>query len=227
MVSRITWEEGTLAKIKEARAKQLEAQNLMKQAQEDDKFWGEYADTLERGLALDKERYKIHPNGHQVRLPEHFRQQSTWESLRDITNSNNGLLIVSDAVTILVDAGVFESREHARNVIYSTLYSHKKDVDKVRHGIYQLRDRVIILEPSKVMQDKTDKRRIKTDIAPVVKALKEMEPQMTKNEVLSHLLNMGFDFKGKNPVKSLAMTWVKLGYHREGKQQPLVLANQM
>lgn len=191
---------------------------MLQQAQEDDKFWGEYANTLEKSLALDKERYVIHPNGHQVRLPEHFRQQSTWGSLRDIMNSNNGFLIVSDAVTTLVEASVFESREHARNVIYSTLYSHKKDVDKVRQGVYRFKNEVI-RKPIKI---KVSERIIKTDIAPVVKALKDQNPQMTKGEVLNRLLEMGFDFKGKNPSKSLAMTWVKLGYHKEGNQQSLL-----
>ena len=223
MVTRITWEEETLAKIRDARTKQQEAQNLMKQSQEDDKFWGEYADALERGLSLDRERHKIHPNGHQVRLPEHFRQQSTWKSLLDIMNANNGLLVVNDAVTILVEADVFPEREKARNVIYSTLYSHKKHIDKVRQGVYQLKEGAI-QRPIKV-QSKTKKRSIKTDIAPVVKALKEIEPQMTKNEVLNRLLEMGFDFKGKNPSKSLAMTWVKLGYHKENKQQSLLEIN--
>ncbi len=219
MVTRITWGEETLAKIRDARTRQQEAQNLIKQAQEDDKFWGEYADALEKGLALDGERHKIHPNGHQVRLPEHFRQQSTWDSLLDIMNTTNGLLVVNDAVTILVDASVFPEREKARNVIYSTLYSHKKHVDKIRQGIYQLKNNAIQRQ-NKSLANK-NRRTTKTDIAPVVKALKEKEPKITRNEVLHRLVKMGFDFKGKNPTKSLAMTWVKLGYHKEGKQQGL------
>lgn len=217
MVNGITWEEETLAKIRDARTKQKEAQNLIKQVQEDDKFWGEYADALEKGLALDRERHKIHSNGHQVRLPEHFRQQSMWDSLLDIMNTTNGLLVVNDAVTILVKAGVFPEREHTRNVIYSTLYSHKKHVDKVRQGVYQLKDNTVQIQNNSLA--KTNRRTPKTGIAPVVKGLKGLNPQMTKDEALNHLLEMGFDFKGKNPTKSLAMTWVKLGYANGEKQE--------
>ncbi len=219
MVNGITWEEGTLAKIEEARKKQKEAQNLIKQGQEDEKFWGEYADTLERGMKLDKERNKIHPNGYQSRMPEHFQQQSTWNNLLDIMKDNNGFLVVTDAVTILVNAKVFSDREHARNVIYSTLYAHKHHVSKIRGGVYQLKKEVI--HKATNTKKKSHKKRVKNDIVRIVEQLKNHNQQLTKNEVMNHLINMGFDFKGKNPSKSLSMAWVKLGYHREGKQQPL------
>lgn len=136
MVTRLTWEEETQFKIKEAKHMQEQAQLMIKKAQEDEKFWGEYLDSLEKALGLARELSKARVD---LLLPdEHFRKQSTWENLKDIMEGNNGVLVVSDAVTILVNAKVFDAREHARNVIYSTLYSHNKDVKKVRSGVYQL-----------------------------------------------------------------------------------------
>jgi hypothetical protein len=55
-------------------------------------------------------------------------------------NSNNGILVVNDAVSFLVDMKVFSDREHARNTIYSTIYNRKNELTKVREGIYQMKN---------------------------------------------------------------------------------------
>jgi hypothetical protein len=220
MVTRITWEEETLDKIKEAREKQQEARNLIKRSQDDEKFWGEYADALEKGLELERERYKIHPNGSHILQPDHFKQQSIWNSLVDIMKVNNGTLVVNNAVTFLIEAELFSEREKARNVIYSTLYSHKKHVYKIRPGVYRLGNDVV-RSRKPVGKSTTHSHRVHTNIVSVVKRLKEDNPQMTKNEVVNHLIETGFDFKGKNPPGSVNMAWVRLGYHKENRQQPL------
>jgi hypothetical protein len=223
VTGRTSWEEETLARIKEAKNKQLEAQNLIEKAQEDVQFWSEYVAALEMGLNLDKERYKMTSTSSKIHLSEHFKQQSTWENLLDLMKDNNGILIVTDAVTILVEAGAFTEREHARNVIYSTLYSHKKEMNKIRHGVYQLKGESTnaIHVPVRTRIKKHSKR-IKNDIAPLIKQLKNQNPKMTKNEVMKYLVDSGFDFKGKRPTNSLNMAWVRLGFNKEDKQQPLL-----
>jgi len=52
-----------------------------------------------------------------------------------------------------------------------------------------------------------------------VKAIKDLNPQMTKQEVLNTLTRAGFDFKGKRPTQAINITWAYLGYSKEGKQQ--------
>ena len=219
MVNGSTWEESTRARINEAKEKLLQYQDKMKQEEIEIEYWKRYISALESALNLSQ-----HQNGHKPINSELFQTQSTWNNLKLFMDANNGILIVADAVDVLVEYKIFKDREHARNVIYSTLYSHKKDVEKVRQGIYQLKEKVT----SKLIKARSKKhsQRIKTDIAQVVKQLKDENPQMTRNEVLNHLLKKGFDFKGKNPSKCLTMTWVKLGYHKEGKQQKLPLQNE-
>ncbi len=52
MVNGITWEEETLARLREARGKQKQAQETIKQAESAIKYWDEYATVLERTIQL-------------------------------------------------------------------------------------------------------------------------------------------------------------------------------
>ena len=141
MVSGITWEEDTLARAQEARAKQKQALGIIAEKQTEAKTLADYAEVLEKAVALAREQKAVTLKG-TVHMfdPEHLRAQSTWNSLLELISRNNGLLVVLDAVAMLVDAKVFRDREHARNVIYSTLYAHKNDINKVRAGMYRLKD---------------------------------------------------------------------------------------
>jgi len=207
MVNGITWQEETQARLTEARSRQ-------KQAKTEVNRWEEYADALERVLGLDKERHSINPNGHDTFDRENLRKQSTWKNLCDIMSSNNGLLVVVDAVTILVEAKVFADREHARNVIYSTLNSHKRDVQRMREGVYRLRK-----QGERVPKQKG------TGLKQVVLELKTVNPDMSKKDIKQTLVKRGFDFKGKSPGRAVHLVWITLGYakkEKEGKQQSLL-----
>lgn len=223
MTNGITWEEELLTRIREARDKQTQAQETIKQVEGDVKYWDEYATALERAMQLYREKQGIKISGRQTLDAERLRTQSTWANLVDIISANNGLLVVIDATTALVDAGVFRDREHARNVIYSTLNSHKGDVERVRRGVYQLRNRNDIKKKPTTKRSPTlQKQRVNSGIRQVVKDLKEANPQITMKEVLNHLLKTSFDFKGKNPGHAVNMAWVYWGYSKEGKQQSLL-----
>jgi len=221
MTNGITWEEETRLRLDEARDKQMQEESKLLQAQSAIQFWAQYANALEKMLELDKEKPGVSSNGNHLNT-EGMRKQSTWNNLVAIMNTNNGLLVAVDATTILVEAGVFQEREHARNVIYSTLYSHKKDVEKIREGVYRLHKRSDTNKnTAKESRTNTKKQRTISGVRQVVKDLKELNPQMTQKQVLDYLLNKGFDFKGKNPGNAVNMAWVRLGYSKEGKQQSL------
>ncbi len=223
MTNGITWEEELLTRIREARDKQTQAQEAIRQVKSDVKYWDEYATALERAMQLYREKQGIKINGHQTLDAERLRTQSTWANLVDIISANNGLLVVIEATTALVDAGVFRDREHARNVIYSTLNSHKRDVERVRQGVYQLRNRSDIKKKTTTKRSPNpQKQRGNSGLRQVVKDLKEANPQITMKEVLNHLLKTGFDFKGKKPGNAVNMVWVYWGYSKEGKQQSLL-----
>jgi len=223
MINGITWEEELLTRIREARDKQTQAQETIKQVESEAKYWDEYATTLEKAMQLYREKQGIKISGRQTLDAERLRTQSTWANLVDIISANNGLLVVTEATTALVAAGVFNDREHARNVIYATLYSHKKDIERVRRGVYQLRTRNDIRKkPTTKKSPNLQKQRVNSGVRQVVKDLKEANPQITKNEVLNHLLKTGFDFKGKSPAQAVNIAWVHSGYYKEGKQQTLL-----
>ena len=221
MTNGITWEEELLTHIREARDKQTQAQEAIKQVENEVKYWDEYATTLEKAMQLYREKQGIKISGRQTLDAERLRTQSTWANLVDIISANNGLLVVTEATTVLVDAGAFRDREHARNVIYASLYSHKRDIERVRQGIYKLRND-IKEKPTNKQSLNLQKQRGNSGICQVVKELKEANPQITKKEVLSHLLEIGFDFKGKSPAQAVNISWVRCGYSKGGKQQALL-----
>ncbi len=223
MTNGITWEEELLTRIREARDKQTQAQETIRQVESDVKYWDEYAAALERAMQLYREKQGIKISSRQTLDAERLRTQSTWANLVDIISANSGLLIVIEATTALVDAGVFRDREHARNVIYSTLNSHKRDVERVRQGVYQLRKRNDIKKKTTTKRSPNpQKQRVNSGLRQVVKGLKEANPQTTMKEVLNHLLKTGFDFKGKKPGNAVNIAWVYWGYSKEGKQQSLL-----
>jgi hypothetical protein len=130
MFNSITWEEETLSRIKDARLKQKQMYEESEQKKKESIRWGEIADTLQKAIDLTRQK-QVEPY-----LWEALKTQSTWKNLLYLAKANKGLIAIKDAVTILVEAKVFNDREHARNVIYSTLYSHKNGAKRVREGLY-------------------------------------------------------------------------------------------
>jgi hypothetical protein len=137
MVNGITWEEETEAKIKDAREKQMRAEQQQAQAQKEVQYWRDIAETLEKGLKLIRQTQQVKLAGQPSLDSERLLTQSVHSSLIDIALANNGLLTVVEAVSILVNAGVFTDREHARNSIYSNLNHYKKQFKWIRRGIYK------------------------------------------------------------------------------------------
>ncbi|MBI2847632.1 MAG: hypothetical protein HYX83_00495 [Chloroflexi bacterium] len=135
MINNLTWYDEIKMRYDEAQVKEKEARNLSKQAEVDADRWKEITETLGKLLQLygnDK------PVNLQNQFYERLRSQSTWDSLKDIMKANNSDLVVINAISTLVEAGVFEDRERARNSIYSTLYNHRRDVKRVKKGVYKL-----------------------------------------------------------------------------------------
>jgi hypothetical protein len=143
MTSRITWEEETRARLEQARKEQKEEQIIAERHFNNAKRCEEIVDALEKILRLMPSQGRSVVSGTDLMNSEQLSQSSTWENLNTIMDAKNGLLVVNEAVDFLVRMKVFANRKHARNVIYSTLYSHKKDVIKVREGIYQRRESTI------------------------------------------------------------------------------------
>jgi hypothetical protein len=135
---RVTWEEETNAILQreKERVRLLESERAeidMELAK-----LKEYISALEKVLEFNKQKRVIKGDGLGIFDPEKFLKQSVKNSLIDIAAKNNGLLVVNDAVTILVEAKVFTDRDHARNSIYSNIYHYKKYFGKERPGVYKL-----------------------------------------------------------------------------------------
>ena len=143
MMNGITWEEQTHSRFEQARKEQQKEQNLAESHINNAKRWEEIADALERVLRLIPSQNIGSDSGRDLDNKEQLLQHSTWDNLNAIMNAKNGLLVVNEAVDFLVHMKVFANRKHARNVIYSTLYSHKKDITKIREGIYHRKERTI------------------------------------------------------------------------------------
>lgn len=133
-----TWEELTLTQIEEARERQKLAKEQQKRYEQEATYWGEYADTLAKALDMNRQ-HRVIPIDAQRRLdPQSLVTKSVREALIEIATANDGLLVALMAVQVLVDAGMFKDREHARNSIYTTLHYAKKYFKKERPGIYRL-----------------------------------------------------------------------------------------
>jgi hypothetical protein len=219
MVSTLTWEELTVARFNEAKAKLKEYEDRLKQDQMEVDYWTKYLSAIDAVLTLaqkQNERKPIHS--------EQLLTKTTWDNLTMIMKANKGILVVGEAVSFLVEAKVFNDREHARNVIYSTLYAHKQDVHKVRPGVY----RFIELDTSKpVVKDfggqlPSGKKKSDLHLKEPIAKIKANNPHLTRDEVLEILIKDGFPFQGRNPKKAIVMAWVSLGYAKNPPIQQLL-----
>ncbi len=148
--------------------------------------------------------------------PEEFEGKSIREMLRLIAERNDKIIVVKDATKLLKEAKVFGNPLHADSMVYSIL-GRSPEFVKVGRGIYRMNGTQGNIKKS------TRKERI-PGLKRAVLELKTVNPDMTKHDVRDTLIHRGFDFRGRNPNKSIHMLWVNLGYakkDKEGKQQGL------
>jgi hypothetical protein len=224
MVNEITWEELTLVRLQDAKDKQLHDlssierhKTAIEQLKQEVDRRKEYIAILEKALELSKKDISVTPGGDEIINAELMLKQSTWDNLSAIMNANKGLLVAQDAVTILVKANVFKDREQARNTIYSTLYHHKSELQKVRQGVYKLLGEVTN-KPNILPKAKNKIKRKRTHTPGLLDAITKLKiesPAITKEEVRDSLVNSGFPFQGKNPGRSVNMAWNHLGYVKD------------
>jgi len=135
--NRITWEEETEAMLREAKER-------LKKAENEAVYWRKYVETLTELLALRDKNPSIKVKEGYPFDAEKLMKQSVKDSLIDIATARNGLLVVTEAVSILINAGVFGDREQARNSIYANLSHNKKKFKKERPGIYRLNNTLLL-----------------------------------------------------------------------------------
>lgn len=133
-----TWEEETLAGIRNRLA--LAQQQRGKAEQEAD-YWRRHTDALEKVLELERQHRGIKINGGEAVDAEILRHKSVREALIEIGQRNNGKIVVQDAVKAFIEAGAYQTRDLARNAIYSTLgHGKKKYFERLESGVYRLKE---------------------------------------------------------------------------------------
>jgi len=130
------------------------------------------------------------------------------DMLITIAQERQGILSIAEAVDILFKANVGKDKKSIRNNIYSALHREKKHFARIALGQYRYINH---------RQEKGSSK--SSGLRNAIKELKERNPTMTKQAVLKHLINTGFDFRGKRPTQAVNITWAFLGYSKEGKQQ--------
>lgn len=203
MVNGLTLEEAILEEIKDARNKQEKAEDIREQAEKDIKYWSEYADALEKSLELRKQHGNLsNQNNYRFLDAEQLKKQSTWRNLQDIMLANKGVLVVIDATNFLVDVKVFTDKDHARNLIYSTLWAHKKDVEKVRSGVYRSKEMRNLIAHGQ-LEPKTELKLGNTMSfrTGVERVLKEAQGEpMYASDIWQKMQSMGIRSTAKDPI---------------------------
>lgn len=159
-----------------------------------------------------KEKYNISFIQNLANVPVNsWANKSYPEILIEIAQRSGGYLKVNNAVEFILQSGFSNDKRAIQANVYSTLgrMVQSNRFKKMRPGEYRF------LNGTKKSDGKP------SGIRQAVKELKDKNPQMTKNEVLNHLIKSGFDFKGKRPANAVNITWAYLGYSQEGKQQSL------
>jgi hypothetical protein len=140
-----------------------------------------------------------------------FANMSYPDMLIEIAKMGQGYLKATDAVDILFQSGI----AHNRRTIQANVYSALRRLKNTKRFVKKAPGEYRYVNHAKKNDSKP------SGLRQAVKELKEKNPQMTKKEVLNHLMKSDFDFKGKKPANALNITWAYLGYSKEGKQQSL------
>lgn len=184
---------------------------------------------IEQQISAAETLIRIYRNKHQNEstiyqdIPKgYFGDKSYSEMLKEIAVKLGGVFKVVDAAEILLQAGVSDSKRTIQSNIYAVIRRNPEKFKKLKEGEYRYTNGSSVVTKSIQGTDKQHSR-VKSGIQKAIKEIKDKNPQMTKKEVLNYLINNGFDFKGKKSVNAVNMTWAKLGYHKEGKQQSLLV----
>lgn len=185
-------------------------------------------DDLERKIQFGNESILEYMNLHNIEPTvatdykfENLSNKSYPEMLKVIARKSNGFLKMSDAVEILYREKVGFDKNKIRHNVGNTLTRMCDQFTRIGRGQYQYTNGFQKEDKKRQKQATKRRNRRNSGVQKVVKELKEKNPQMTFKEVLNHLLETGYDFKGSKPFNAVNIVWSKLGYPREGKQQPL------
>ena len=173
----------------------------------------EEAEALQKALQIYRERMGMSQDSQTSLSVNDIRGKSLRQTLTLIASRNNGLLVAKQAIKLMKEAKLFSNPDHAESIVYSILGRSPKYFVKVSPGIYSLQR----------IEGVKRKTRGGSGLKQKIKELKEMNPQMTKAQVKSYLIQQGFDFQGKRPGNAINMAWISLGYHKEEKQPKMRL----
>ncbi len=139
--------------------------------------------------------------------------------------SQGGILTVEGLTDILFNANIGDKKTIRHNVD-NTLSRLGAHFTRIGRGQYRFTNYIQEKKPRGVKRTQGSKGvREPSGVRDAVRALKEQNPQMSKKEVLNHLLESGFDFHGKKPERAVNLVWGYLRYTKEGKQQKLPIVN--
>lgn len=154
-------------------------------------------------------------------------KNSYSQMLIDIAKQSNQILDVAAAANILLEANIGNDRKSILHNIYNALYRLRNHFERIEQGKYRFTNNIIKNQNGNVPQNRRktsqNRKRVKSGVMQAVKLLKEENPLMTLQEIITRLINGGFDFKGKKPIQSVTMAWVALGYAKDGKQQKMLI----
>jgi len=216
----IAWEELTINRLNQVNNKLIEAQHSLEKAQRDVEYWQKYVKAIENVIDFSKYPIVSQKSSEMEPIPD----GSTWDALKNFMREHNGILRVQDAVTFFVKVKFFSDRDHARNLIYSTLNAHRDDVIKINPGVYRLIE-VGDMKPlikvdsnnqkvvkKKIVNKKSVPRqmRVNSGVSEVVEATKKLHPEWNGREITDELIKSGFDFQGKRPISSVNISLARL-----------------
>lgn len=142
--------------------------------------------------------------------------KSQLDILKLIAGRNEGLLVVRTAIKLMKDVNIFGNPDNADAMVYSILSRSKKDFHRVGKGVYKLNG-------THQPKPETKKSRMRKPSLPglkeTIKTLKANNPELTKYDIRDILIKQGFDFQDRNPIKSVHMAWVNLGYAKKNEGQ--------
>jgi hypothetical protein len=137
---------------------------------------------------------------------EDIQGKSQIEILKLIAGRNDNLLVVRTAIKLMKEANIFGNPDNADAMVYSIL-SRSEDFHRVGRGVYKLNG----VHKPKTRHNKSKVRKPSLPgLKDAIKNLKANNPQITKNEVLELLIKGGFDFRDRNPNKSVTRAWLNL-----------------
>lgn len=126
--SRVEYGKENLKKVKEEK----------RSVEQRVEYWQEYVSALEKILILESNHNGIRLKEGDILNSDILKNISVKDAMIEIARVNNGLLVVVDAATMLINAGMFEDRDHARNSIYSNIGHYKNYFQRERAGVYRL-----------------------------------------------------------------------------------------